>query len=191
MQGTEHDIAFSLALGCAIALHCIALHCIALHCIALHCIVPTVGAMSGALESSFIYFIYGLPPLPPTSFIYGLPPLPPKPLNFAVIFPSLLGGNYGQFFFLTFFLSMRKSNEGLRPSWFLSILDQVWLKNRWKINAMWAWIFHRLKKKALGINLQGGQKTSKKKIGRNFPLAKRGKLQRILRVSAAEAVAHR
>ena len=33
MQGTEHDIAFSLALGCAIALHCIALHCIALHCI--------------------------------------------------------------------------------------------------------------------------------------------------------------
>ena len=38
MQGTEHDIAFFLALGCAIALHCIALHCIALHCIALHCI---------------------------------------------------------------------------------------------------------------------------------------------------------
>ena len=32
MQGTEHDIAFSLALGCAIALHCIALHCIALYC---------------------------------------------------------------------------------------------------------------------------------------------------------------
>ena len=30
MQGTEHDIAFSLALGCAIALHCIALHCIVL-----------------------------------------------------------------------------------------------------------------------------------------------------------------
>ena len=30
---------------------------------------------------------------------------------------------------------------------------------------------------ALGINLQGGQKTSKKKIGRNFPLAKRGKLR--------------
>ena len=28
MQGTEHDIAFFLALGCAIALHCIALHCI-------------------------------------------------------------------------------------------------------------------------------------------------------------------
>ena len=27
MQGTEHDIAFFLALGCAIALHCIALHC--------------------------------------------------------------------------------------------------------------------------------------------------------------------
>ena len=27
---------------------------------------------------------------------------------------------------------------------------------------------------ALGINLQGGQKTSKKKIGRNFPLAKKG-----------------
>ena len=35
MQGTEHDIAFFLALGCAIALHCIALHCIALHCIVL------------------------------------------------------------------------------------------------------------------------------------------------------------
>ena len=50
MQGTEHDIAFFQALGCAIALHCIAL-------------TP---------------FIYGLPPLPPTpsSFIYGLPPLP-------------------------------------------------------------------------------------------------------------------
>ena len=28
MQGTEHDMAFVLALGCAIALHCIALHCI-------------------------------------------------------------------------------------------------------------------------------------------------------------------
>ena len=28
MQGTEHDIVFVLALGCAIALHCIALHCI-------------------------------------------------------------------------------------------------------------------------------------------------------------------
>ena len=27
MQGTEHDIAFVLALGCAIALHCIALYC--------------------------------------------------------------------------------------------------------------------------------------------------------------------
>ena len=44
MQGTEHDIAFFLALGCAIALHCIALHCIALYCsvlycIALHCIL--------------------------------------------------------------------------------------------------------------------------------------------------------
>ena len=38
MRGTEHDIALFLALGCAIALHCIALHCIALHCIALHCI---------------------------------------------------------------------------------------------------------------------------------------------------------
>ena len=38
MQGTEHDIAFFLALGCAIALHCIALHCIVVYCIALHCI---------------------------------------------------------------------------------------------------------------------------------------------------------
>ena len=37
MQGTEHDIAFSLALGCAIALHCIALHCIALYCSVLYC----------------------------------------------------------------------------------------------------------------------------------------------------------
>ena len=37
MQGTEHDIAFFLALGCAIALHCIALHCIALHCIVVYC----------------------------------------------------------------------------------------------------------------------------------------------------------
>ena len=38
MQGTEHDIALFLALGCAIALHCIALHCIVVYCIALHCI---------------------------------------------------------------------------------------------------------------------------------------------------------
>ena len=37
MQGTEHDIAFFLALGCAIALHCIALHCIALYCSVLYC----------------------------------------------------------------------------------------------------------------------------------------------------------
>ena len=39
MQGTEHEIASFLALGCAIALHCIALHCTALHCIALYCSV--------------------------------------------------------------------------------------------------------------------------------------------------------
>ena len=32
---------------------------------------------------------------------------------------------------------------GVPPTWFLSILDQFWLKNLWKINAMWAWIFHR------------------------------------------------
>merc|ERR1712093_537501 len=37
IQGTEHDIAFFLALGCAIALHCIALHCIALYCSVLYC----------------------------------------------------------------------------------------------------------------------------------------------------------
>ena len=36
MQGTDHDIAFFLALGCAIALHCIALHCIVVYCTALH-----------------------------------------------------------------------------------------------------------------------------------------------------------
>ena len=36
MQGTEHDIALFLALGCAIALHCIALYCSVLYCIALH-----------------------------------------------------------------------------------------------------------------------------------------------------------
>ena len=34
MQGTEHDIAFFLALGCAIALHCIALYCSVLYCTA-------------------------------------------------------------------------------------------------------------------------------------------------------------
>ena len=39
MQGTEHDRAFFLALGSAIALHCIALHCIVVYCIALHCIL--------------------------------------------------------------------------------------------------------------------------------------------------------
>ena len=31
MQGTEHVIAFFLALGCAIALHCIALYCSVLY----------------------------------------------------------------------------------------------------------------------------------------------------------------
>ena len=51
MQGTEHDIAFFLALGCAIALHCIALHCIALYCsvlycTALHCIILLDGMAS-------------------------------------------------------------------------------------------------------------------------------------------------
>ena len=39
MQGTEHDIAFFLALGCAIALHCIALYCSVLYYIPLHCIL--------------------------------------------------------------------------------------------------------------------------------------------------------
>ena len=46
MQGTEHDIAFFLALGCAIALHCIALYCSVLYCIALHCIILLDGMAS-------------------------------------------------------------------------------------------------------------------------------------------------
>ena len=45
MQGTEHDIALFLALGCAIALHCIALHCIVVYCIALHCILTKKNGM--------------------------------------------------------------------------------------------------------------------------------------------------
>ena len=50
MQGTEHDIAFFLALGCAIALHCIALHCIVVYCTALHCIAnarPSLVLLDG------------------------------------------------------------------------------------------------------------------------------------------------
>ena len=50
MQGTEQDIAFFLALGCAIALHCIALHCIVMYCIALHCIAnarPSLVMLDG------------------------------------------------------------------------------------------------------------------------------------------------
>ena len=46
MRETEHDIAFFLALGCAIALHCIALHCIVVYCIALH-FVDVSGLVSG------------------------------------------------------------------------------------------------------------------------------------------------
>ena len=48
MQGTEHDIAFFLALGCAIALHCIALHCIALYCSVLYCIAFALHSNSMA-----------------------------------------------------------------------------------------------------------------------------------------------
>ena len=46
MQGTEHDIALFLALGCAIALHCIALYCSVLYCIALHCILKKDGMLA-------------------------------------------------------------------------------------------------------------------------------------------------
>ena len=60
MQGTEHDIAFSLALGCAIALHCIALHCIALHCIALHCIVAFQDTVQGWVYDRAFFLRVGL-----------------------------------------------------------------------------------------------------------------------------------
>ena len=62
MQGTEHDIAFFLALGCAIALHCIALHCIVVYCIALYCIS----------WMSLVSFLVTILKLPPSSRILQL-----------------------------------------------------------------------------------------------------------------------
>ena len=47
MREKEHDIAFLLALGCAIALHCIALHCIALYYSVLYCIPLHWGLLDG------------------------------------------------------------------------------------------------------------------------------------------------
>ena len=63
MQGTEHDRAFFLALGYAIALHCIALHCIALHCIVVYCIwcgISTTRSRNSAELRSVQAWIYDI-----------------------------------------------------------------------------------------------------------------------------------